>query len=122
MIRRGGAARLAAARRHDHRSHGRQYRGWSRHGRGGQRLSLHLRDAGQNGAEKILLLKAYGAEVVITPTGVAPDSPDSYNGVADRLTREIPGAWRPNQFTNIANPEVHYRTTGPEIWQQTDGK
>jgi cystathionine beta-synthase len=73
-------------------------------------------------AEKIALLKAYGAEVVITATAVAPDSPDSYNGVADRLAREIPGAWRPNQFTNLSNPEVHYRTTGPEIWEQTDGK
>jgi cystathionine beta-synthase len=72
--------------------------------------------------EKIALLKAYGAEVVITPTGVAPDSPESYNGVADRLSREIPGAWRPNQFTNLANPEIHYRTTGPEIWEQTKGK
>ncbi|HEV3435831.1 MAG TPA: cystathionine beta-synthase [Gemmata sp.] len=72
--------------------------------------------------EKIALLKAYGAEVVITPTGVAPDSPESYNGVADRLSREIPGAWRPNQFTNLANPEIHYRTTGPEIWEQTRGK
>src|ERR1700757_2814229 len=73
-------------------------------------------------SEKILLLKAYGAEVVVTPTNVAPDSPDSYNGVADRLAREIPGAWRPNQFTNLANPEVHYRTTGREIWEQTDGR
>ncbi len=72
--------------------------------------------------EKIALLKAYGAEVVITPTNVAPDSPDSYNGVADRLAREIPGAWRPNQFTNLANPEIHYRTTGPEIWEQTEGR
>jgi cystathionine beta-synthase len=73
-------------------------------------------------AEKVLLLKAYGAEVVITPTNVAPDSPESYNGVADRLAREIPGAWRPNQFTNLANPEIHYRTTGPEIWEQTEGR
>ncbi len=73
-------------------------------------------------AEKVRLLKAYGAEVVITLTAVAPDSPDSYNGVADRLAREIPGAWRPNQFTNLANPEVHYRTTGYEIWEQTEGK
>ncbi len=72
--------------------------------------------------EKIRLLQAYGAEVVITPTSVAPDSPDSYNGVAERLAREIPGAWRPNQFTNMANPEIHYRTTGPEIWQQTQGR
>ncbi len=73
-------------------------------------------------SEKILLLKAYGAEVVITPTNVPPDSPDSYNGVADRLAREIPGAWRPNQFANLANPEIHYRTTGPEIWEQTEGQ
>jgi cystathionine beta-synthase len=72
--------------------------------------------------EKIALLKGYGAEVVITATNVAPDSPDSYNGVADRLAREIPGAWRPNQFANLANPEIHYRTTGPEIWEQTEGK
>jgi cystathionine beta-synthase len=73
-------------------------------------------------AEKIGLLKAYGAEVVITPTNVPPDSPDSYNGVADRLTREIPGAWRPNQFANLSNPDVHYRTTGMEIWDQTEGR
>jgi cystathionine beta-synthase len=73
-------------------------------------------------AEKIRLLKAFGAEVVITPTAVAPDSPDSYNGVADRLAREIPGAWRPNQFTNLSNPEVHYRNTGYEIWEETEGK
>ena len=73
-------------------------------------------------AEKIRLLKAYGAEVVITATNVPPDSPDSYNGVADRLAREIPGAWRPNQFSNLSNPEVHYRTTGYEIWEQTEGR
>jgi cystathionine beta-synthase len=72
--------------------------------------------------EKVALLRAYGAEVVITATNVAPDSPDSYNGVADRLAREIPGAWRPNQFTNLSNPEIHYRTTGPEIWEQTEGR
>jgi cystathionine beta-synthase len=73
-------------------------------------------------SDKVRLLKAYGAEVVITPTSVPPDSPESYNGVADRLTREIPGAWRPNQFANLANPEVHYRSTGYEIWEQTEGK
>ncbi len=73
-------------------------------------------------SEKIALLKAYGAEVVITPTGVPPDSPESYAGVADRLSSEIPNAWRPNQFTNLVNPEIHYRTTGPEIWDQTEGK
>lgn len=73
-------------------------------------------------SDKIRLLKAYGAEVVITPTALPPDSPDSYSGVADRLAREIPGAWRPNQFTNLANPDIHYRTTGHEIWEQTDGR
>src|SRR5437773_10641433 len=72
--------------------------------------------------EKIGLLKAYGAEVVITPTNVPPDSPDSYNGVADRLTREIPGAWRPNQFANLSNPEVQYRTTGYEIREQAEDR
>src|SRR6516164_8842151 len=72
--------------------------------------------------EKISLLQGYGAEVVITPTSVPPDSPESYNGVADRLTREIPGAWRPNQFSNLANPDIHYHTTGPEIWEQSEGR
>jgi cystathionine beta-synthase len=73
-------------------------------------------------AEKLALLKAYGAEIVITPTSVAPDSAESYNGVALRLSREIEGAWRPNQFTNLANPDVHYHTTGPEIWEQSGGR
>jgi len=71
--------------------------------------------------DKIRLLRAYGAEVVITPTNVPPDSPESYNGVADRLAREIPGAFRPNQFANPANPAAHYSTTGAEIWEQTGG-
>jgi cystathionine beta-synthase len=72
--------------------------------------------------EKVALLQAYGAEIVMTPTAVAPDSPQSYNGVADRLAREIPGAFRPGQFTNQRNPETHYRTTGPEIWRDTEGR
>ncbi len=72
--------------------------------------------------EKIDLLRAYGAEVVIAPTDVPPDSPQSYYRVADRLTAEIPGAFQPNQYVNPANPEAHYRSTGPEIWSQTDGK
>jgi cystathionine beta-synthase len=71
--------------------------------------------------DKVRLLRAYGAEVVITPTNVAPDSPESYNGVAQRLAREIKGAWRAGQFTNLANPQAHYDTTGPEIWEQTEG-
>jgi cystathionine beta-synthase len=73
-------------------------------------------------AEKISLLKAYGAEVVIQPTAVPPESPDSYYRVADRLARETPGGFQPNQYYNAANPETHYRATGPEIWRQTDGK
>lgn len=72
--------------------------------------------------EKINLLKAYGGEVVIVPTNVPSESPDGYSGVAKRLQNEIPNAWMPNQFGNLTNPECHYRTTGPEIWQQTDGK
>src|SRR5919205_896587 len=72
-------------------------------------------------AEKIALLKAYGADVVITPTAVPPESPESYYRVADRLARETPGGFQPNQYYNQANPETHYLTTGPEIWRQTDG-
>ena len=73
-------------------------------------------------AEKISLLRAYGAEVVICPTNVERESPQSYYSVADRLTREVPGAFQPNQYFNPKNPEAHYRTTGPEIWRQTDGR
>ena len=72
--------------------------------------------------EKISLLRAYGADVVICPTNVERESPQSYYSVADRLTREIPGAFQPNQYFNPRNPEAHYRTTGPEIWRQTEGR
>lgn len=72
--------------------------------------------------EKRDLLRAFGAEVVITPTNVPPDHPDSYYSVAERLSGEIPGAYQPNQFQNQKNPEAHYLTTGPEIWEQTEGK
>jgi cystathionine beta-synthase len=72
--------------------------------------------------EKIDLLRAYGAEVVVTPTDVAPESPQSYYRVADRLTQEIPGAFQPNQYANQANPETHYTTTGPELWRQSGGQ
>ncbi|HEV2952447.1 MAG TPA: cystathionine beta-synthase, partial [Actinomycetota bacterium] len=71
--------------------------------------------------EKISMLRAYGAEVVITPTAVEHDSPESYYSVSDRLAEEIPGGFKPDQYSNMANPEAHYRTTGPEIWEQTDG-
>jgi cystathionine beta-synthase len=72
--------------------------------------------------EKIDLLRAYGAEVVVAPTDVPPESPESYYRVADRLTEEIPGAFQPNQYRNMANPEAHYRTTGPELWRQSGGQ
>ena len=72
--------------------------------------------------EKIDLLRAYGADVVIAPTDVAPESPQSYYRVADRLTEEIPGAFQPNQYRNPANPQTHYDTTGPELWRQTAGR
>lgn len=74
------------------------------------------------GEDKRAVLQAYGAEVVVTPTSVAPDSPQSYYGVSDRLVREIPGAYKPDQFSNPAAPGSHYESTGPEIWQDTDGK
>ena len=72
--------------------------------------------------EKIDLLRAYGAEVVVAPTAVAPDSPESYYRVADRLTEEIPGAFQPNQYFNPANPAAHYASTGPELWEQSGGR
>src|SRR4030081_3782138 len=72
-------------------------------------------------SEKIALLRAYGAEVVMCPTAVPRESPQSYYSVADRLAREIPGAYQPNQYFNPANPAAHEATTGPEIWRQTDG-
>src|SRR5882762_7062791 len=72
--------------------------------------------------EKISMLRAYGAEVVITPTAVEPDSPESYYSVSDRLAEEIPGGFKPDQYSNLANPEAHYRLTGPEIWEQTGGE
>src|SRR3954464_11147093 len=71
---------------------------------------------------KIDLLRAYGAEVVVTPTDVAPEAPRSYYRVADRLTQEIPGAFQPNQYKNPASPQTHYETTGPELWRQTNGR
>jgi cystathionine beta-synthase len=72
--------------------------------------------------EKIALLRAYGAEVVICPTAVPPESPESYYRVADRLAAEIPGAYQPNQYHNPENPKAHEETTGPEIWEQTEGR
>jgi cystathionine beta-synthase len=72
--------------------------------------------------EKRAILRAYGAKVVMTPTNVSPESAEHYTKVAERLARETPHSYMPNQYENRANPDAHYRTTGPEIWRQTDGK
>jgi cystathionine beta-synthase len=72
--------------------------------------------------DKRNVLAAYGAQVVVCPTAVEPEHPDSYYSVSDRLVREIEGAWKPDQYSNPNNPASHYETTGPEIWQQTEGK
>ena len=72
--------------------------------------------------EKISMLRAYGAEVVICPTAVPPDSPESYYSVSDRLAEQIPGGFKPDQYSNMSNPEAHYLTTGPEILEQTGGE
>src|ERR671921_315769 len=72
--------------------------------------------------DKRNVLRAYGADVVVCPTAVAPDDPDSYYSVSNRLTNEIEGAWKPDQYSNPMGPESHYETTGPEIWADTDGK
>ena len=73
------------------------------------------------GQDKLSVLRAYGAEVVVCPSVVSPDHPDSYYSVSDRLAHEIPGAWKPDQYANPENPASHYHSTGPEIWTQTDG-
>lgn len=72
--------------------------------------------------DKQNVLRAYGAEVVVCPTAVPPEHPDSYYSVSDRLTREIDGAWKPDQYSNQMGPQSHYETTGPEIWRDTEGK
>src|SRR3954453_15702793 len=72
--------------------------------------------------DKISVLRAYGAAVVVCPTAVEPDNPNSYYSVSDRLVREPPGAWKPAQYSNPENPRSHYETTGPEGWEQTGGE
>jgi cystathionine beta-synthase len=78
--------------------------------------------ADKQSTEKQALLRAYGAQVVLCPTNVAPESPESYYSVAARLARDIPGAFKPDQYWNLENPIAHERTTGPEIWAQTEGR
>ncbi len=73
-------------------------------------------------SEKVTLLEAYGAEVVVCPVAVAPEDPRSYYSTAERLVKEVPNAYRPNQYHNQANPKAHYESTGPEIWEQTKGR
>ncbi|MBW3556266.1 MAG: cystathionine beta-synthase [Actinobacteria bacterium] len=73
-------------------------------------------------SEKVALLRAYGAEVIVCPTAVPPEHPESYYSVSDRLAREIPGAFKPDQYSNAMNPQAHFRSTGPEIWEQTGGR
>jgi cystathionine beta-synthase len=73
-------------------------------------------------ADKVNVMRAYGAEVVVCPTAVSPEHPDSYYSVSDRLSRDLPGAWKPDQYANPENPRSHYETTGPELWEQTEGK
>ena len=72
--------------------------------------------------DKINVLRAYGAEVVVCPTAVDPSHPDSYYNVSDRLVQETPGAWKPDQYSNPNNPRSHYESTGPELWEQTEGR
>src|SRR6058998_2442423 len=72
--------------------------------------------------DKQNVLRAYGAEVVVCPTAVEPDNPKSYYSVSDRLVKEVEGAWKPDQYSNPANPRSHYEDTGPEIWRQTEGR
>src|SRR5438093_13175504 len=86
----------------------------------GYRLVCTMAD--KQSQEKRDLLRAFGAEVVVCPTAVPPESPESYYKVAERIAKEIPGAFQPNQYYNAMNPEAHYRTTGPEIWEQTEGR
>src|SRR5689334_186309 len=78
--------------------------------------------ADKQSPEKQALLRAYGAEVVLCPTNVEPESPESYYSVAARLARDIPGAFKPDQYWNAENPKAHEATTGPEIWDQTEGQ
>jgi len=78
--------------------------------------------ADKQSEEKRALLRAYGAEVVLCPTDVDPEDERSYYKVSDRLARETPGAWKPDQYSNAANPDAHYATTGPEIWEATVGR
>src|ERR1700743_3295536 len=72
--------------------------------------------------EKVDALRAFGAEVIVCPTNVEPEDPRSYYSVSSRLVRETPNSWKPNQYDNLSNSQAHYEQTGPEIWEQTEGK
>src|SRR5438309_11066347 len=87
---------------------------------GVQTCALPISD--KQSKEKVDLLKAFGAEVIVCPTAVEPEDPRSYYSVAKKLAREIPNSFYPNQYENSMNPEAHYHTTGPEIWEDSAGK
>ena len=87
-----------------------------------ERATAAFRLPGQGRRRQLAVLRAYGAEVVVCPTTVAPTTPESYYSVPDRLAATIPGAWKPDQYSNPNNPESHYYSTGPEIWEQTEGR
>jgi cystathionine beta-synthase len=97
-------------------------REWGWRWRSHQGLSVHLHDAGQNEPGKNRCLRALGAEVIVTPTQVDHHDPRSYHSVALRLSKEIPNSYFPNQYENPANAGAHYASTGPEIWEQTEGR
>ena len=86
----------------------------------GYRIIFTIQD--KQSREKVDMLKAYGGEVIVCPTAVEPADSRSYYSVAKRLSQEIPNSCYPNQYANPVNPETHYQTTGPQIWEQTDGK
>ena len=111
--------RPAQARRHDHRRHVGQHRHGAGAGRGRARLQDGFTITDKQSKEKVDLLKALGAEVIVCPTAVEPDDPRSYYSVAKKLAREIPNSYYPNQYDNPMNPEAHYLTTGPEIWDDS---
>ena len=118
----GRAGGPAQAGRHHRRADQRQHRRRPGHRGPGPRLPCVFVCPDKVSEDKRNVLAAYGARVVVCPTAVEPDHPDSYYSVSDRLTREIEGAWKPDQYSNPNNPASHYETTGPEIWAQTDGR
>ena len=122
MVEEAEKAGLLQPGRHDRRADQRQHRRRAGPGRAARGYNCVFVCPDKVSEDKQNVLRAYGAEVVVCPTAVAPEDPRSYYNVSDRLAREIPGAWKPDQYANPNNPRSHYETTGPEIWEQTDGQ